>query len=123
MSEFDITTLTEDDLDSATTSQLREWSDAINHYSRRTDIANFRLSPELIGQPGALTAVDKLLSFLKIAYLDREPVIEANYGNIEVKVWAEDTQLRDTLKYRRRVVIEEQEKKAISEEFGTYATA
>jgi hypothetical protein len=121
--EFDLTVFTEEDIARWDSVDLRRWAANLDLYNRKTDVATFRLSSEVIGTAGALTAIDKLVNVLKVAYADREPDVTNAYGSqIEVKVWETDEGLRTSLKYRLRRDLEAKVKEEISNEFGTYAT-
>lgn len=121
--EFDLTVFTEDDILRWDTVDLRRWAENLDLYNRRTDVASFRLSPEVIGQAGALTAIDKLVAVLKSAYADRDPEVTNAYGSeVSVRVWETNESLRTSLKYRLRRDLEAKVKEEISDEFGTYAT-
>ena len=106
--------VTEADIEVMDTAALRALADEGSLYSRRSQVAEFRLTPELLAHSGALTTVDKLITALLAAYRagGREPKVENSSYSITVTVWAEDAELRSSLKYQRRYAVEAAEKEA-----------
>jgi hypothetical protein len=106
--------LSADEINELDTAALRELADEVKLYSRRTQIAEFKLTAELLAHSGALTTVDKLITAILGAYraTGREPKVENSSYSITVTVWAEDEDLRSSLSYQRRYAIEEAEKEA-----------
>lgn len=97
-----INDLTPDQIDTLSTAELRAWLVRANvsRYLRLTTMAIIPAGPEMIGVPGALTAVDVLVQAIQRAYQDRQPVIEHRGGQIEILVWQDDATLRDELRRR-----------------------
>jgi hypothetical protein len=77
----------------------------------RVVVMRVSLTDEITATSGALTAIDKALDAIANAYQGREPKRVTQYGELQVTVWADDSALRQSLKYyagRARREIEEQ---------------
>jgi hypothetical protein len=107
-------TLSADEITELDTAALRELADEVSLYSRRSQIAEFKLTPELLSHSGALTTIDKLIAALLSAYRagGREPKVENTSYSITVTVWADDEELRSSLRYQRKYAVEAAEKEA-----------
>ena len=106
--------VTADEIAEMDTIALRALADEGKLYSRRSQVAEFKLTPELLAFSGALTIVDKLVTALLSAYRagGRDPRVENSSYSITVTVWAEDEDLRSSLTYQRRYALEAYEKEA-----------
>jgi hypothetical protein len=111
MTDFNLTTVTEDEIAALDTTALRTLATkALRSYDLRTTVASIALRSEVIEHAGALTVVDKLVQVLKAAYKGQDAQLHRQYGgSVEVTVWNEDEQLRGSLNYARRVAVKEAE--------------
>jgi hypothetical protein len=104
---FDLWKIEESEIDAMDAPTLRKWAAArLPEYSQRRTVASFDLGSEVIGHPGALTALDKAVQTLRAAY-GPDSKVGTRYGSgpIEVTVWERDDALRSSLKYRRKEAI------------------
>jgi hypothetical protein len=111
MDEFDIATLTDEVLEGAPTSDLRQWvtlaGTRIYRHDRERTIFSVEIDASVISQEGTLSAIDKLITMLLNAYKGDEPRISQRYGTTtEMVVWQGDETLRRALREaRNRAVV------------------
>lgn len=114
MSDHRLLDFSADEIAEMDTSALRELAEDVSLYSRTTEVAEFRLTPELLSHSGALTIVDKLITALLAAYraTGRDPKVQTTSYSITVRIWAEDADIRNSLAYQRRTAVEDAEREA-----------
>jgi len=103
--KFDLTQLTEENIDSATTLNLRGWAEAakLSDWNVRVSVATLTLDSDAVSTPGLMTAIDALVQKLLKAYAARGARVKKSYGDsLEVQVYAEDVSLRHALKRERQ---------------------
>jgi hypothetical protein len=105
-------TITDEALNEATGEQLRKIAaDAgLSVYDTHTTVLDVNLGPEVVGTPGALTALDKTVAAVVAAYkaAGREPQVTQRYGAaVQVMVWQEDSGVRSSIRWARDRVLKE----------------
>jgi hypothetical protein len=95
--------LTDNEIGNLNTRELREWATTVelSDYASRNTIATLPLDDVMINTAGALPAVEKFITVIKMAYSGQDPIAIKRYENVEIKVWASDDTLRRGLKDER----------------------
>lgn len=113
--------LTEETIKSASTTGLRGLADEyLGDYQTHQNVLDVRLTPEVVGQAGALARLDALVQLVKAAHRDDDPIVASDYGRVQVKTWETDESLRQSLIYVRRNEIKKAEAAASEEPAPTY---
>jgi hypothetical protein len=107
-----LATLSDEEINGYDTHTLRKRADLLDAYSQRKTVLTIQLTDQVLRFAGGLTAVDKLIETLCTAYLceDRDPQVKVTYSSVEMTVWEDDENLRQSLRYyagRARTKLEE----------------
>lgn len=109
MDKIEFAGLTDEAIKELSTADLRELAeDQLESWARaQAEVANFKITNEVLATPGLLAALEPVIALLRTAYADRGPRFEHDYGSIKLTVWHDDDLLRRRLRGKRDELVTE----------------
>jgi len=114
--KFQITDLTDERLEKATTAILRVWAtEFLADYNRESVVATVTLTDAAVSTNGVMSRIDEMFGSLVSAYnkAGLSPQRKVQYGELKLVVWQDDSSLRSALRYARNRAIEKAKEEAV----------